>query len=480
MPSVIHITDGIAFLKEHMIHTFTQNGYTLVVDVYSGSVHVVDEQAAELIRLRENLDTEEALRAFLMAHPDEDEQSARDCLDDIEALAREGRLYADDRAVKAAAAAGKKPTELKALCLNVAHTCNLTCSYCFAAQGNYHGDSALMPYETGKAALDLLVRLSGKRRNLEVDFFGGEPLLNWETVKRLVAYGRSIEKEHNKNFRFTLTTNGVLVDDEVIDFCNREMHNVVLSLDGRKQVHDRFRVDRMGRGSYEKVVPKFQEFVRRRGDKNYYIRGTYTRHNLDFLNDVLHMADLGFTQLSMEPIVTAPEDPEALREEDLPLLYRQYEELAREMLKRKKEGRGFDFYHYLIDLANGPCLYKRLGGCGSGTEYLAVTPLGELYPCHQFVGDPDYLMGNVWDGITRQDIYDEFKGCGLTARPDCENCWAKLYCAGGCAANAYHATGSIKGIYGYGCDLFRKRLECALMMQAALAAQREEENLSPL
>ncbi|MEZ7872476.1 MAG: thioether cross-link-forming SCIFF peptide maturase, partial [Eubacteriales bacterium] len=356
-----------------------------------------------------------------------------------------------------------------------AHTCNLTCSYCFAGQGSYKGDTALMPYETGKAALDMLVRMSGRRRNLEVDFFGGEPLLNWQTVKRLVAYGRSIEKEYSKNFRFTLTTNGMLVDDDVIDFCNREMHNVVLSLDGRKEVHDRFRVDRAGRGSYDKIVPRFQEFVRRRGDQNYYIRGTYTRHNLDFLNDVKHMADLGFTQLSMEPIVTAPDDPEALRPEDLPVLYEQYEQLAVEMLKRKREGKGFDFYHYLIDLENGPCLYKRLGGCGSGTEYLAVTPSGELYPCHQFVGDAAYLMGNVWDGVTRSDLFEQFKACGLSSRPDCDNCWAKLYCAGGCAANAYHAAGNINGIYEYGCDLFRKRLESALMMQAALSAGAEEE-----
>ena len=458
-----------------MIHTFTQNGFTLVVDVYSGSVHVVDEQAAELIRLRENASGEETLKRFMAAHPGEDELSVRECLDDIEELVRQGRLYKDDTAIRQAAVSDKKPAELKALCLNIAHTCNLTCSYCFAGQGSYKGDTALMPYETGKAALDMLVRMSGPRRNLEVDFFGGEPLLNWQTVKRLVAYGRSIEKAYSKNFRFTLTTNGMLVDDDVIDFCNREMHNVVLSLDGRKEVHDRFRVDRAGRGSYDKIVPRFQEFVRRRGDQNYYIRGTYTRHNLDFLNDVKHMADLGFTQLSMEPIVTAPDDPEALRPEDLPALYEQYEQLAVEMLKRKREGKGFDFYHYLIDLENGPCLYKRLGGCGSGTEYLAVTPSGELYPCHQFVGDAAYLMGNVWDGVTRIDLFEQFKSCGLSSRPDCDNCWAKLYCAGGCAANAYHTAGNINGIYEYGCDLFRKRLESALMMQAALSAGAEEE-----
>lgn len=458
-----------------MIHTFTQNGFTLVVDVYSGSVHVVDEQAAELIRLRETKSREEAFQHFLEVHPDENEQNVCDCLDDIDVLIKQGRLFKDDNAVRQASRKDKKPAELKALCLNIAHTCNLTCSYCFAGQGNYHGTNALMPYETGVAALDMLVRMSGKRRNLEVDFFGGEPLLNWDTVKRLVAYGRSIEKQNNKNFRFTLTTNGLLVDDDVMDFCNREMHNVVLSLDGRREVHDRFRVDRRGQGSYDKIVPKFQEFVRRRGDQNYYIRGTYTRHNLDFLKDVLHMADLGFTQLSMEPIVTGPCDPEALRQEDLSVLYEQYEQLAIEMIKRKRAGKGFDFYHYLIDLENGPCLYKRLGGCGSGSEYLAVTPSGELYPCHQFVGDVAFLMGNVWDGVTKPDLRDEFKSCGLISRPDCEDCWAKLYCAGGCAANAYHAIGDIRGTYQYGCELFRKRLESALMMQAALASEEETE-----
>ena len=457
-----------------MIHTFTQNGFTLVVDVYSGSIHVVDEQAAELIRLRENTTGEEALEQFMAKHPDSDERGARGCLEDIETLIRQGSLYKDDGDIKQAMQNGRKPQELKAMCLNIAHACNLTCSYCFAGQGNYKGEHALMPFETGKAALDMLVRESGKRRNLEVDFFGGEPLLNWDVVKGLVEYGRSLEREHGKRFRFTLTTNGVLIDDDVIDFCNREMYNVVLSLDGRPEVHDRFRVDRKGRGSYDMIVPKFREFVRRRGGQNYYIRGTYTRHNLDFVNDVLHMADLGFTQLSMEPIVTSPGDPEALREEDLPVLYDQYEQLAVKMLSRKQEGKGFDFYHYTIDLENGPCLYKRLGGCGSGTEYLAVTPSGDLYPCHQFVGDDAYLMGNVREGVTRPDLYKEFSSCGLASRQECESCWAKLYCAGGCAANAYHATGDINGIYEYGCKLFRKRLESALMMQAALAASQEK------
>lgn len=461
-----------------MIHSFTQQGITLVVDVYSGSVHVVDEQAAQLIHLREHMLREQAQRRFLEIHPDADQAEVVDCLDAIDALEEAGKLYAGEEVVSQAAQAQVKPTQLKALCLNVAHTCNLTCSYCFAGQGKYNGEQALMSFDTGKAALDMLVRASGSRRHLEVDFFGGEPLLNWDVVKRLVAYGRSLEGKHNKRFRFTLTTNGMLVDDEVIDFCNREMHNVVLSLDGRPEVHDRFRVDHMGRGSYERIVPKFQEFVRRRGDKGYYIRGTFTRHNMDFVNDVLHMADLGFTQLSMEPMVAAPDDPEALRPEDLPQLYQQYELLAAEMLKRSRAGRGLDFYHYLIDLERGPCLHKRLSGCGSGTEYLAVTPTGELYPCHQFIGDADYLMGDVWTGVTRTERAAEFAACNLTSKPDCADCWAKLYCAGGCAANAYHTTGNILGIDNLGCDLFRKRLECALILQAALALDKENAGLN--
>lgn len=448
-----------------MIHIFSQNGYTLVLDVHSGSVHVVDKEAADLIRLREGRSDEEALRLYLEAHPQADRAQLLEGLAQISSLEKAGKLYsALDRAqVKEQ----RRLPVLKALCLNVAHSCNLNCSYCFAAQGNYKGGLALMPYETGRQALDFLIAQSGSRRNLEVDFFGGEPLLNWDVVKRMVHYGRSREKDSGKRFRFTLTTNGVLLNDEVMDFCLQEMHNVVLSLDGRPEVHDRFRVDHLGRGSYQRVVPGFREFVRRRGQQGYYIRGTYTRHNLDFLQDILHMADLGFTQLSMEPVVTAPDDPAALRQEDLPQIFSQYEQLAGEMLKRKREGRGFDFYHYLIDLEQGPCLHKRLSGCGSGSEYLAVTPAGELYPCHQFITDPGFRMGDVWQGVTRPELRQGFEQLDFLSREDCAACWAQLYCAGGCAANAYHATGSIDGIYRYGCELFRKRLECALMLQAA-------------
>lgn len=324
-----------------------------------------------------------------------------------------------------------------------------------------------MSYEVGKQAFDFLIAHSGTRRNLEVDFFGGEPLMNWDVVKQLVAYAREQEKLHNKHFRFTLTTNGMLVDEDVIDFCNREMHNVVLSLDGRKEIHDRLRVDYAGKGSYDRIVPKFQEFVKKRGDKEYYMRGTFTHANPDFTKDVFHMADLGFDRLSMEPVVCAPDDPAALTEEDIQVVLKEYEVLACEMLKRKKEGRPFTFYHYMLDLTGGPCIYKRLSGCGSGTEYVAVTPWGGLYPCHQFVGEEKYKLGDIWQGVTNEAVRSEFRSCNAYSRPECRDCWARLYCSGGCAANAYHATGSISGIYRQGCELFKKRIECAIMLQIA-------------
>ena len=353
------------------------------------------------------------------------------------------------------------------MCLHVAHTCNLNCDYCFASQGNYHGDRGLMPFAVGKQALDFLIASSGSRVNLEVDFFGGEPLMNWQVVKDLVAYARTQEPIHHKKFRFTLTTNGMLLDDEVTAFCNREMHNVVLSLDGRKEVHDRLRKNLAGVGSYDIIVPKFQRFVQQRGDQSYYMRGTFTHDNVDFTNDIFHMADLGFTELSMEPVVSPPGEPWALTQEDLPKLFQQYELLAQEMLKREREGRPITFYHYMLDLEGGPCLHKRMSGCGSGTEYLAVTPWGELFPCHQFVNDPAYSMGDVWKGITNPQLGEKFHRCNVVANPDCRDCWARLYCAGGCAANAYHASGDINGTYTYGCELFKKRIECAIMMKAA-------------
>lgn len=455
-----------------MIHQYQMNGYNIVLDVYSGAIHVVDEVAYDIIG-RFETQTEDEITAALLAkyqdRPEITEQELLACIADVRSLKENGHLFTQDTCAEKAFDYKKRSTVVKALCLHVAHTCNLDCSYCFARQGKYQGERAIMSYETGKQALDFLIANSGTRTNLEVDFFGGEPLMNWEVVKQLVAYGRSQEAAHNKKFRFTLTTNGVLLDDEVIKFANREMHNVVLSLDGRKAVHDHFRSDYQGRGSYDRIVPNFQKLVAQRGQKGYYMRGTFTHNNTDFTNDILHMLDLGFTELSMEPVVCAPSDPYALTEEDLPVLFEQYELLAKEMLRRKREGRPFTFYHYMIDLTAGPCIYKRISGCGSGTEYMAVTPWGELFPCHQFVGDPKYSMGTVWDGVTNTRVRDEFKLCNVYARPECGDCWAKLYCSGGCAANAYHATGSITGTYEYGCKLFRKRMECAIMMKAAEA-----------
>ena len=457
-----------------MVHQYKLNGYNIVLDTASGSVHAVDEVAYDIISMYKSEEPSKIVEKILekYSHLDDvTEGEILECIDDIRALEESGKLFSEDKFEKLAYSYKNNSNVIKAMCLHVAHTCNLNCSYCFASQGKYQGDRAVMSYEVGKRAFDFLIEKSGSRRNLEVDFFGGEPLMNWDVVKKLVAYARSIEKEHNKNFRFTLTTNGMLIDDEVIDFLNKEMSNVVLSLDGRPEVHDHFRKDYKGRGSYDVIVPKFRRLVEARGGKNYYVRGTYTHSNVDFTNDILHMADLGFTELSMEPVVCPPGDPYALTEEDLPKLFEQYEILAKEMIKRKKEGRGFTFYHYMLDLKNGPCIYKRITGCGSGTEYVSVTPWGELYPCHQFVGDEKYSLGNIWDGIKNTEVQDEFRSCNAYAREECKDCWAKLYCSGGCAANAYHATGSINGIYKYGCELFKKRIECAVMIQVAEAEQ---------
>ncbi len=451
-----------------MIHQYKLNGYNIVLDTYSGSVHSVDDVAYDIIALFESSSQAQIVSDITDKYPELSREDVIACMRDIEALKNSSQLFTQDIAAIESAAL-KQKNEVKALCLHVAHTCNLSCAYCFASQGKYQGERARMPFEVGKQALDFLIANSGNRKNLEVDFFGGEPLMNWDVVKRLVAYGRTQEAEHNKRFRFTLTTNGVLVDDEVIEFCNREMHNVVMSLDGRPEVNDRFRKNSAGSGSYETIVPKFQKFARARGERDYYIRGTYTHYNTDFTNDLFHMAELGFTQLSMEPVVCGSDDPCALTERDLPVLFEQYEILAKEMLRREKEGRPFTFYHFMIDLEHGPCIYKRLSGCGSGTEYLAVTPWGELFPCHQFVGDTSYSMGNVWDGVTNFELRERFRSCNVNSRPECKDCWAKLYCSGGCAANAYHASGRITGIYEYSCKLFRKRIECAIMLQVARA-----------
>ncbi len=456
-----------------MIHSYKLGGFNIVLDICSGSVHAVDEVAYDIINLYEKEDREKIISLMLERYGDREDVTREElelCFDDIEELKNEGKLFSEDTFEPMAGELKKKSAGIvKALCMHIAHTCNLNCSYCFASQGKYHGDRAMMSFEVGKQAFDYLIANSGTRKNLEVDFFGGEPLMNFDVVKQLVAYARSIEKQHGKNFRFTLTTNGVLIDDDVIDFANREMSNVVLSLDGRREVHDRFRVDYNGKGSWEKIVPKFQKLVEARGGKNYYMRGTFTHHNPDFLEDIKEMLSLGFKELSMEPVVCAGDDPSALTEEDLPVVMKQYEELAELMLKKHKEGDGFTFYHYMIDLKGGPCIYKRISGCGSGTEYMAVTPWGDLYPCHQFVGEEKYKLGDVWQGVTNTEIQNEFAECNVYTREECRSCWARLYCSGGCAANAYHATGSVKGIYATGCELFKKRMECAVMLEVAKA-----------
>ena len=454
------------------------------MDVNSGSVHSVDAPLYDAVEVLAKIvpdmekpmpltdDQKKAVREALVCKYSAED--IEDALSDIQELIDAEELFAADIYKDYVIDFKKRQTVVKALCLHIAHDCNLACKYCFAEEGEYHGRRALMSFEVGKKALDFLIANSGNRINLEVDFFGGEPLMNWNVVKQLVEYGRSQEKEHNKKFRFTLTTNGVLLNDEIMEFCNKEMSNVVLSLDGRPEVNDRMRPFRNGKGSYELIVPKFQKFAKSRGEKDYFVRGTFTRNNLDFGNDVLHYADLGFEKLSMEPVVAAPEEPYSIREEDLPQIMDEYDRLAKEFVKRQKEGRGFKFFHFMLDLSQGPCVAKRLSGCGSGTEYLAVTPWGDLYPCHQFVGNEEFLLGNVDTGVVNTKVRDEFKLCNVYAKEKCKNCFARFYCSGGCAANSFNFHGSITDAYDIGCEMQKKRIECAIMIRAALAE--DEEN----
>lgn len=456
-----------------MIHQYRSNGYNIVMDINSGAVHIVDDVVYDVLPLLEEKKREEDILAVLSGKYSE--EAVREALSECRELEEAGVLFTEDVYENAIENFSHRPTVVKALCLHIAHDCNLACRYCFAEEGEYHGRRALMSFEVGKQALDFLIANSGNRRNLEVDFFGGEPLMNWQVVKDLVKYGREQEKKHGKNFRFTLTTNGVLLDDEVMEFCNREMANVVLSIDGRKEVHDFMRPFQKGKGSYDLIVPKFRKFAESRNQDRYYVRGTFTRHNLDFAKDVLHLADLGFKQISVEPVVALPEEEYALREEDIPQICEEYDRLAAEMIKRHREGKEFNFFHFMIDLTGGPCVYKRLSGCGSGMEYLAVTPWGDFYPCHQFVGEEAFLMGNVFDGLKASELQEEFKGCNVYAKEKCRNCFAKFYCSGGCAANAYKFHGSINDAYDVGCELQRKRIECAVMIKAALAEEDEKE-----
>ena len=455
-----------------MVHQYKNNGYDIVLDVNSGAIHVVDDVTYDVIALYEGHTREEIVNSLRERYP---ETEVEEALDEVQMLVDNEELFTKDTYENYIMDFKKRPTVVKALCLHIAHDCNLACQYCFAEEGEYHGRRALMSFEVGKKALDFLIANSGNRRNLEVDFFGGEPLMNWQVVKDLVAYGREQEKLHDKKFRFTLPTNGVLLNDEVMEFCNREMGNVVLSIDGRKEVHDKMRPFRKGAGSYDLIVPKFQQFAESRHQDKYYVRGTFTHYNLDFSEDVLHLADLGFKQISVEPVVAEPKEPYAIREEDLPKLFEEYDKLAVEMIRRHKSGEDFNFFHFMIDLEGGPCVAKRLSGCGSGTEYLAVTPWGDFYPCHQFVGNEKFLLGNVDEGILNTDIRDEFKCCNVYAKEKCRKCFARFYCSGGCAANAYNFSGDICGAYDIGCELQKKRIECAIMIKAAEEEQKNEE-----
>ncbi len=453
-----------------MVHQYKNNGYNIVLDVNSGAIHVVDDVIYDAIALYE-----EGRDSIVGKLKDKYEKAEiLEALEEIEELKKEQALFTEDAYEEYIGEFKNRPTVVKALCLHIAHDCNLKCRYCFAEEGEYHGHRELMSYEVGKAALDFLIANSGSRRNLEVDFFGGEPTMNFQVVKDLVAYGREQEQLHQKNFRFTLTTNGILLNDEIMEFANKEMANVVLSIDGRKEVNDYMRPLRGGQGSYDKIIPKFKQLAESRNQNNYYVRGTYTHHNLDFSKDVLHLADLGFKQISVEPVVAAEDEVYALQEADLPKLYEEYDALAVEMIRREKEGQDFNFFHFMIDLEGGPCVAKRLSGCGSGTEYLAVTPWGDLYPCHQFVGQEEFLMGNVKEGVKRTDIRDEFKGCNVYAKEKCRECFARFYCSGGCAANSYNFHGDIHNTYDIGCALQKKRVECAIMIKAALA---DEQNI---
>lgn len=460
-----------------MIHAYQNNGYNIIIDVNSGAIHVVDEVSYNLIRYWEEQGEATALEHIKKEYPDISDTELDEAVSEIHELIDNQELFTADNYEPKIVDFTKRPVVVKAMCLHIAHDCNLACKYCFAGEGEYHGGKReLMPLEVGKKALDFLIANSGNRHNLEVDFFGGEPLLNFDVVKKLVEYGHELEKTNNKHFRFTLTTNGVLLNDEVMEFANKEMDNVVLSCDGRPQVHDLMRPFRRGDGSYDIVMPKFKKLADSRNQDRYYIRGTFTRNNLDFSNDVIHLANEGFKQISVEPVVAQETDDYAIREEDLPKLFAEYDALAQEMVNRAGTDKEFNFFHFMIDLEGGPCVYKRLSGCGSGTEYVAVTPTGDIYPCHQFVGMPEFLLGTVDEGIRNTDLQNKFKHCNVYAKSKCKDCFARFYCSGGCAANAYNFSGDILGNYEVGCELQKKRIECAIMIKAAQAAKEEENN----
>ncbi|ARP50321.1 thioether cross-link-forming SCIFF peptide maturase [Ruminococcaceae bacterium CPB6] len=452
-----------------MIYKYTLNGFQIVLDTNSGAVHLFEPAPYDLLDYLDDSVPEqmpEAAKKALL--PKYGADTLNEAYQELLALQAKGQLFSSDDYEQFAGM--MKDAPIKSMCLNIAHDCNLRCAYCFAAQGDFGKGRMLMPFKVAKAAIDFLIKESASRYNLEVDFFGGEPLMNFDVVKQTVAYARSLEKRYNKNFRFTITTNGLLLDDDKIDFINREMSNCVLSLDGRKEVNDRLRVCPDGKtGSYDIIVPKFQKLVAGRGDKDYYVRGTFTKHNLDFVNDILEMERLGFDEISVEPVVSDPMLPYSIQEEDLPVVFKEYEHLSNVMIEKKKSGKCFNFFHFMIDLNQGPCAIKRLRGCSCGNEYVAVTPLGEIFPCHQFVGNDEWIMGNVLDGTYDHEMKNRFAAANVYTKSECKNCWAKFYCSGGCNANNQKYEGSILKPHSIACQLEKKRLECAIMIQAAMA-----------
>ncbi len=444
-----------------MIHKYTIHGTNIVVDVNSGSVHVFDDITYEIIDLYKKYSYEEIKERLSSRY---DSAQIHEAFEEISALEKDGLLFSEDEYKDYLPLWEKKPV-VKAMCLHISHDCNLRCKYCFASTGDFGRQRSMMSSEVGKKAIDLLIEKSGSRRNMEIDFFGGEPLMNFGTVKDIVEYARGREKETGKNFRFTLTTNALLLNEENKKFINENMHNIVLSIDGRKDTNDRMRFRIDGTGTYDSILPKIKDMAESRNQDKYYVRGTFTRENLDFSKDVIHLADEGFKQISVEPVVAARDTGYDIREEDLPTAFKEYEKLAKQYAEKQKGEQWYNFFHFMIDLSQGPCVAKRLSGCGSGHEYIAVTPEGDIYPCHQFVGMDEYKMGNVFDGIIEEQIQKKFKDSNIYTKKECSECWAKFYCSGGCAANAYSFNGDINKPYRIGCELEKKRLECALWIK---------------
>ena len=458
-----------------MIHKYKLGGYNICLDVHSGAVHVLDDVAYDILDYcDENMSEQPPEKMYTELSAKYDKDDLTETYQALYELYQNGQLFSPDDYEQFADMMTKAP--VKSMCINISHDCNLRCEYCFAAKGDFGQGRCLMSLETAKKAIDFIIANSGTRHNLEVDFFGGEPLMNFDVVKKTVEYARSIEKQHNKNFRFTITTNGLLLDDDKIDFINKEMSNVVLSLDGRKEVNDRLRVTPNGKGSYDTIVPKYQKLVASRGDKDYYVRGTFTKHNLDFTNDVMQMKNLGFEQLSIEPVVSDPQLDYSIKSEDLPAVFKEYERLADTIIESRRKGDYFNFFHFMIDLNQGPCAIKRLRGCGCGNEYVAVTPQGDIYPCHQFVGHDEYKMGNLNDGTFNNDMKLMFAKANVYSKENCKNCWAKFYCSGGCNANNFQYEGDILKSHKTSCELEKKRLECAIMIKAALADMPSENS----